>query len=143
MNSNEQHFQESLHTRVTAAEKRIRRLEERQDVIGDIQKKVMFLDGQLSLISKSVDKVVLKMENFRDKIQKDFVVFTNKIRDINSSFIRWLIGTVAVSLVVGLICLYGTFNKIHESIFSLDKKITEINIRSAIMKSKVEEKENP
>lgn len=104
----------------------------------DLNEKYNNLESRVSVLERKqnkIDEIQLKVEHLECKFKdvttqmgvlvNEFKVFTEKIRDINSGFIKWLIGTVIISLIVGLFCQYKAFHEVHEQIHKLDMKIIE------------------
>lgn len=97
-------------------EARIIVLEKGQDSIDKIQEKVMGLEGRFSNVSDKLDSLSNRVNDFSHELRTEFNNFTDKISNNNSSFIRWLIGTVLLSLMLGLFAQYKAFREIHEKI---------------------------
>lgn len=106
--------------------KRVEQLEGKQDKVAEMQDKVYIMEDKVNDLSNKVDSLGNKVESFFLEMRNEFQKFTAESRNLNNSFIRWLIGTVLVSLILGLFCQYKAFQDVHSSIHSLDKKITII-----------------
>lgn len=113
-------------------EARLTLIERRQDLIEDIQKRVVNLECNFRNTSAKVDILMTKMDAFAKDMQREFTEFTNRVRDVNSHFVFWLVGTILISLIVGLFCQYKAFQDITANIHGLDSKILLINRESTV-----------
>lgn len=105
-----------LHDRVVV-------LEQQQRESNKIEAKVMMLEQKFTIVNAKVDGLSIKVEQFFNEMRDEFREFTDATRSINTSFVRWMIGTVLLSLIFGLFCQYKAFEDVRECIYDLEKKV--------------------
>lgn len=116
-------FEQHLNVDFPLLRERVGNLENRQEKVFGVQEKVQTLEIKMESMSCKVDSLGEKVDSFTAEMRKEFQNFTNTVRETNTSFIRWLIGTVLISLMLGLFFQYRAFHNVHKSIYELEKKL--------------------
>jgi hypothetical protein len=106
---------------------RVAILERKECKIEELQERIIMVETQTNITSGKVDSLGEKFELFTNEMRKEFQLFTNTIRSINNNFIYWLVGTVLLSLILGLFTQFKAFHDVHECIHKLDKKVSRFH----------------
>lgn len=99
-----------------ALERRVEKLEDSALSYVKIQVKVEEMDKTLGGLQGTVT-------SFCKEMREAYSDFVDKARSNNTSFIRWLIGSILISLMCGLFFQYRSFHEVHESIYSIREEM--------------------
>lgn len=132
----EKKIEETVLTEVPELKRRVSVIEQTQTNFLNLHEKVVLSEHKINAISLEVKSIKTSMAQMKEDTEKafinirsDFVEFTEKIKESTTGFIRWLLSSIFLSLIIGLFCQYTAFHGAYESINNTNLTVEKIKLR--------------
>lgn len=97
-------------------------LKERIETLEKSDREHAEMKAKLNSLAEKIDAITVNVNGFDTKIDQ----FCSEIRSSNTTFVRWLIGTLLMTMICGLFFQFVAFHQVHTSVNTVKVELLEL-----------------